>query len=544
MLKKKNILLFIFIFTFVIVTIVTNIHSSEITAKRSKINRSKNVSIDKNIKNTDKIIEPKNNSSKTDDSSDKKSNLSDKNINTDSKNINLNQNKNVKYDNISIGKFYNFNVKPDELYPDIYKNEFTDGTKLSDGEIGNNSSNNFVGWNKKDVEITLDLGKTTSISNIKISAFVNTSKKIYSPKIIQIKTSLDKVNWSNYGTDINISSNSNDETKFKTIEGNGGTINSRYIKYIIYQSIGYTIIDEIWAEGKIINTRKKVPQNECYYGAYAESNDLNGWMNVNDYENLTRRKLNMSLWYSDWNTSFNNSVRDVVLTNLKDKNIYLELGFLPYNATSYDIATGKYDEFLKNWFIECKNLNYPIWIRPMNEMNGKWTFQRNNADNKLIYGGDPANYKKAWRRMYNIAEQVGAVGENQIFLWSPDARSEEGHNMSNYYPGNQYVDWVGVSAYVDKINKSGNFETLDNLVNEVYTKYSNIKPVMISEGGAFEVSNTKLKANWIEQWFNITKKKEIKAAVWFHKHEDHPDGSKTYGTRIDSSKDSINAYRP
>ena len=57
----------------------------------------------------------------------------------------------------------------------------------------------------------------------------------------------------------------------------------------------------------------------------------------------------------------------------------------------------------------------PIWFRPANEMNGSWT----------PYYGDPTNYVKAWRRMYNIAEQLGVTAYN-VFVWSPNSVSMPG----------------------------------------------------------------------------------------------------------------------
>ena len=75
---------------------------------------------------------------------------------------------------------------------------------------------------------------------------------------------------------------------------------------------------------------------------------------------------------------------------------------------------------------------------PANEMNGSWTPCRR----------DPTNYVKAWRRMYNIAEQLGVTAYN-VFVWSPTGGmpGTEANAMKNYYPGDMFVDWLGVSCY-------------------------------------------------------------------------------------------------
>ena len=51
--------------------------------------------------------------------------------------------------------------------------------------------------------------------------------------------------------------------------------------------------------------------------------------------------------------------------------------------------------------------------------------------------------------MYNIAEQTGAAARH-IFVWSANDVSfpqASWNRIENYYPGDQYVDWVGTSCY-------------------------------------------------------------------------------------------------
>ena len=110
---------------------------------------------------------------------------------------------------------------------------------------------------------------------------------------------------------------------------------------------------------------------------------------------------------------------------------------------SHQMANGELDDFHKSYFAEVAAQKVrdmgPIWFRPANEMNGSWT----------PYYGDPTNYVKAWRRMYNIAEQLGVTAYN-VFVWSPNSVSmpgTEANAMKNYYPGDMYVDWLGVSCY-------------------------------------------------------------------------------------------------
>jgi hypothetical protein len=486
--------------------------------------------------------------------------------------------------NISAGKFYRFSVPPMLQFRDKWNGngEFTDGVKLTDEQLGfqwpilDVDNANWVAWYNSPVSITIDLGKLYAVSNIKIHSYSRPAWDILYPSSVNIETSLDSMNWYPYGTTIFFPSNAFGENyDMSMVEGNGGWVNARYIRYNIGNSGKHIFIDEVWVEGSINNILKRVPENKCYHGAfpiqYPEKNNYNTYyLDISGFENLAERPLKMVLWYANWVDLFQDSVGFIIddinhWYNLNGR--YLQIGFLPEHSNSINIAQGNYDTFLKQWFTDCKNKNYPTWIRPMNEMNGNWTFDI--GDNLLRYGGDPKTYIQAWRRMYNIAEQIGATGENQIFVWSPDAHeylpqpendmeNNDPSNpnypyfMENYYPGHQYVDWVGVSAYGHpKLTDPNHLETLDSLILKIHSLYYQNKPLMISEGGAEEIKYldpndpskyiyTDEKEKWIDEWFTITRRYDIKACVWFN----GVDSGTLIDTRIDTSNGSLKAYRP
>ncbi len=73
----------------------------------------------------------------------------------------------------------------------------------------------------------------------------------------------------------------------------------------------------------------------------------------------------------------------------------------------------------------------PIILRFGAEMNGNWT----------KYHGDPEAFQKAFRTVSKVMHSQ-ALGVKM--LWSPDAN---GKDPIPYYPGDKYVDAIGVSAY-------------------------------------------------------------------------------------------------
>lgn len=74
----------------------------------------------------------------------------------------------------------------------------------------------------------------------------------------------------------------------------------------------------------------------------------------------------------------------------------------------------------------------PIIFRPLHEMNGGWFWWGSQATT-------PANYIELYRMMVTyIKEKTNTV----LFCWSPNAPVN-----FNYYPGDDYVDVLGVDAY-------------------------------------------------------------------------------------------------
>ena len=432
---------------------------------------------------------------------------------------------------LSLGKFYSSSPAPSTTYADRWSNEFTSGTKLTDELPGASwPLDGWVGWANTSVTVSLDLGSVRPVAGVSLRAQSRTDWGIRFPASMTISTSTDGAAWSPYGTPAPFPA---DTTGFSavTLAGNGGAVSARFVRCDLTPGAqaGLFMVDELTVDGTVADTRKFVPGSGCYHGAFPTDATGYGYLYISAFESLAQKALRMVLWYADWTGSFQSQVGYVIDSNLGDR--YLEVGFLPYNTTSAQIASGSHDAFLQQWFTDARAKNHPIWFRPMNEMNGDWTFA--TSAETLKYGGDPQTYRWAWRRMYNIAEQVGATGDRQIFVWSPNLPSYPAtawNHFSSYYPGAQYVDWVGMSVY-----SNGQLPT--QLMSEIYGTYSATKPMMIAEGGAYETATNK--AAWITDWFRALKNDypAVKAAVWFQA------GTSPRDFRIETSPSSLSAYR-
>lgn len=88
------------------------------------------------------------------------------------------------------------------------------------------------------------------------------------------------------------------------------------------------------------------------------------------------------------------------------------------------------DEVLE---IVNEDLRFPIVFRPFHEMNGDWFWWGSKLK------GGPKTYRRAYQ---TLVEYMSERSEYILFCWSPDkALAKE------YYPGDEYVDIIGVDGY-------------------------------------------------------------------------------------------------
>ncbi|WP_305783886.1 glycoside hydrolase family 26 protein [Symbioplanes lichenis] len=170
----------------------------------------------------------------------------------------------------------------------------------------------------------------------------------------------------------------------------------------------------------------------------------------------------------------------------------------------------------------------PLLVRWAWEMNGDW-FEWGGANN----GKDPGAYVTAWRRIHRIFAEEGA--DNVSWVWSPnwnDSPAVSWNKMRNYYPGDDYVDWVGVSGYDFYQEKPS------TLFDPIVGSYGAKKPIIVSETAAIDFGGS-TKADWTDDLNAYARRTpEISALVWFDT-DTHNDTN----FRIDSTPGALAAYR-
>ncbi len=150
------------------------------------------------------------------------------------------------------------------------------------------------------------------------------------------------------------------------------------------------------------------------------------------------------------------------------------------------ILRGEFDGDLRAWAREAKTFGSPVLIEWGTEPNGKW-FPWNGRWNGGAKIG-PAKYVAVYRHMVDLMRSEGAT--NLQWIWHVNWLGEpesKWNAFENYYPGNEYADWIGLSAYgpTTPAMKDGT-ESLRFKLREAYprlTKLAPGKPIVIAEFG-------------------------------------------------------------
>jgi beta-mannanase len=184
------------------------------------------------------------------------------------------------------------------------------------------------------------------------------------------------------------------------------------------------------------------------------------------------------------------------------------------------ISLGAWDEYFKDAAQTVRGFGSPVFISINHEMNGTW-YPYSQA-----YPGSrttAADFVAAWRRIVKVFRDNGA--SNAAFVWSPNVPDIGGVPFASYYPGDDVVDWVGVSFY------SGN--TPDGL-DTIYNAYSMKKPFFITEWATGPDQSRHNRAfpgdaAWIKQFFSAlnTRYPRVKAISWFN-WDKEKDGESNY----------------
>ncbi len=347
------------------------------------------------------------------------------------------------------------------------------------------------------------------------------------------------------------------------------------LSFVNYLSDGITIPSDLSVLLVTKNTKQEVvsnrkillpPSKGVYLGAFpyfGNNEDEVTKKHIIDFENLIDKKITWAYFSNNWHEKIE-FPKEEVITIYKQSIIpfirlmprsTFELGKSDDVFTLQKIIDGQFDEELKIWANEAKSTNIPLLLDFGVEMNGDWFSWSgffNGSEETEEYGDmvladGPERYQDAYRHIVKLFKEQEVL--NVTWFWHVNNGSfpaESWNKIANYYPGDDYVDWLGVSVYgaLDNSEEWFSFEEqMDNVYQEL-VEISN-KPIALLEFGVDGNSLKGSQADWISDALTVIKTGKyprLKAVSYWHESWINADGSVS-NLRLDSSPQTLNTYK-
>jgi hypothetical protein len=200
------------------------------------------------------------------------------------------------------------------------------------------------------------------------------------------------------------------------------------------------------------------------------------------------------------------------------------------------IISGEYDSDLQAWAKSAKEFQTPILAEYGTEVNGRW-FPWNGVWNGSAEAG-PEKFKEAYRHIIQIARDQGA--DNLLWVFHVnynDDPAEDWNCFENYYPGGEWIDWLGVSVYGAQKPTGEATTSFRILMDGVYPRLVKLapdKPIAVLEFGVTSLNKNIDQADWADRALkDLTRKRwpRVIGFAWWNEAW-HTEGDQAYDTNM------------
>jgi mannan endo-1,4-beta-mannosidase len=259
-----------------------------------------------------------------------------------------------------------------------------------------------------------------------------------------------------------------------------------------------------------------------YVGVY-EAKSPQTYSQVNEFAKAIGRKPNLVGYYSGWDEPFQSGFAETAAQHGAATIVQMD----PTGIPLAKVASGAYDSYLSKFATAVAAFGHPVVISFGREMNGFWyTWGYHHTP--------PAVFVAAWRHVVTLFRQHGAT--NVKWLWQVNSKSPQTGPVRDWWPGAQYVNWVGVSGYY--VVPTDTFSYLFNPVVADVRQFTH-DPVLIAETGVRPSSGQQ---RGIRDLFSGLRSQGYLGLAWFD--EDTPGGPYKGGHwRIDSDPPALRMFR-
>jgi mannan endo-1,4-beta-mannosidase len=206
------------------------------------------------------------------------------------------------------------------------------------------------------------------------------------------------------------------------------------------------------------------PELAAYLGVFAPGAPP-GYAELAGFGRAAGRQPNLAGYYSGWAQPFDMPFAQTISSHGVVPFVQID----PTDASIAAITAGTYDDYLRSYADSVRNFRRAVVIGFGHEMNAPWYpwgYKRVPA----------AMFVAAWRHIVRLFRGQGA--DNITWMWTVEADQAGTGPIASWWPGPQYVTWVGIDGYYYR--SSDTFASVfGKTIDQLRTFTS--KPVLLSE---------------------------------------------------------------
>ncbi len=189
--------------------------------------------------------------------------------------------------------------------------------------------------------------------------------------------------------------------------------------------------------------------------------------------------------------------------------------------TQQAIIDGQFDADLQAWCQAARDFGSPLLVEYGTEVNGEWFPWNgfyNGAGTTTAYGDPtypdgPERFRDAYRHIIQVCRDECAENITWVFhVNDGDWPQEDWNAFENYYPGDEWIDWLGLSVYGAQSPIEEWWDDFTTVMDEFYPRLAALtpgKPIIIAEFGSTADSPDVTAEDWA--WEALT---NILAGRW------------------------------
>lgn len=292
--------------------------------------------------------------------------------------------------------------------------------------------------------------------------------------------------------------------------------------------------DVPWLEG---NSIPLPPENHLYHGVFPSGGDtvVVSVQTLREYETAVGKQAAWVYFSHFWFNGQEFPLETALWIREEGSIPYLRLMMQSFFKSRGDeplytlqnIIEGQFDANLRAWCEKARDFGTPLIAEYGTEVNSDsfaWSGIYNGGGNLDGYGDPslpdgPERFRDAYRHIIQLCRDTGA--DNITWVFHADSKSypnEAWNNFENYYPGDEWIDWLGFSSYGAHTPFSSYYHSFRADIENMYqrmTKMAPDQPIIVAELGTAKNNPYVDQVEWTRESLEIITSMQYKNLIGF-----------------------------